>query len=231
MSLLKNNSKKAQSFLEYSMVIAVIAAVLIAMQVYYSRSLQGHYKETVDRLGSERIGPESFTPGKWFAGTEGHYLKQLSTWGFDYENGVEVSFGIMTGGTHLASQSKISGITVPDVFAQPEIKATLDGGEDKSFFEQTTASSVSPDINIVNARVADGASDWNYGHKTNVNGRETSDPLDQASKQSAEAISAKYVPQEGDPAVFGAENGADSKAPVLEAKNNQYAQNEGYTIP
>ncbi len=50
-------SKRAQSTLEYAVVIAIIAAALIAMQVYIKRGIQGRMKQASDDVGSQ------FSPG------------------------------------------------------------------------------------------------------------------------------------------------------------------------
>ncbi len=48
---------KAQSTLEYAILIGVIVAGLIAMQVYLKRGWQGKLKESADSMGSQ------FSPG------------------------------------------------------------------------------------------------------------------------------------------------------------------------
>jgi hypothetical protein len=44
--------RKAQSTLEYTLVIAVFAAALISMTVYIKRGFQGNYRQTADGIGS-----------------------------------------------------------------------------------------------------------------------------------------------------------------------------------
>lgn len=44
-------NNKAQSFLEYTVVILVIIGILIFMGGYYKRSLQGRYRQAGDVLG------------------------------------------------------------------------------------------------------------------------------------------------------------------------------------
>lgn len=44
---------KAQSILEYSVVIIVIIAALLSMQVYIKRGMQGRWKEAVDQVGEQ----------------------------------------------------------------------------------------------------------------------------------------------------------------------------------
>jgi Flp pilus assembly pilin Flp len=50
-------NKKAQSTLEYAVIIAVVVAALIAMQAYVKRGLQGKYKQASDDIG------EQYSPG------------------------------------------------------------------------------------------------------------------------------------------------------------------------
>jgi len=44
--------RKAQSTLEYTLVIAIFAAALISMTVYIKRGFQGNYRKTADEIGS-----------------------------------------------------------------------------------------------------------------------------------------------------------------------------------
>ena len=46
-------SRKAQTIIEYALLIAVVVAALVGMRVYYKRSLEGKVKESADRLGSQ----------------------------------------------------------------------------------------------------------------------------------------------------------------------------------
>lgn len=50
-------NKKAQSTLEYGVIIAVIVAALVAMQVYLKRGVQGRLRQASDDIG------EQFSPG------------------------------------------------------------------------------------------------------------------------------------------------------------------------
>ncbi|MFA7676614.1 MAG: hypothetical protein WCY34_00400, partial [Candidatus Omnitrophota bacterium] len=54
--------RKAQAFLEYSLIIAVSVVALLTMRHYASRSLQGKLKESVDSLGGEYIASAFNTP-------------------------------------------------------------------------------------------------------------------------------------------------------------------------
>ena len=50
-------NKRAQSTLEYAVVIAVVVAGLVAMQVYLKRGVQGRLRQASDDIG------EQFSPG------------------------------------------------------------------------------------------------------------------------------------------------------------------------
>jgi uncharacterized protein (UPF0333 family) len=47
-----NKLAKAQSSLEYTVVVAVVVAALISMTAYIKRSAQGNYREQADQIGS-----------------------------------------------------------------------------------------------------------------------------------------------------------------------------------
>lgn len=51
----RRQNHKAQSVLEYIVVIGVIAAAFIVAGVYYKRSLQGKYRQAVDVLGGGEL--------------------------------------------------------------------------------------------------------------------------------------------------------------------------------
>jgi len=53
----KINRNKAQTTLEYAILIGVIIAGLVAMQVYLKRGYQGQLKESADSMGKQ------FSPG------------------------------------------------------------------------------------------------------------------------------------------------------------------------
>jgi Flp pilus assembly pilin Flp len=54
--------KKAQSTLEYAVIIAVAAAALIAMSVYMKRSVQGKLRANTDELsGGNAYSPQATT--------------------------------------------------------------------------------------------------------------------------------------------------------------------------
>jgi len=49
--------RRAQSTLEYALIVAVVVGALIAMQVYVKRGLQGRLKSAADDMG------EQYSPG------------------------------------------------------------------------------------------------------------------------------------------------------------------------
>jgi hypothetical protein len=46
-------SKKAQSILEYALLIAVVVAAILIMQVFVKRGFQGQLKDSSDRMGEQ----------------------------------------------------------------------------------------------------------------------------------------------------------------------------------
>ncbi len=62
-------SKKGQSTLEYAIIIAVVAAALLAMQVYIKRGIQGKLRSSTDEIG------EQYSPGL----TTGSYTTTTGT--------------------------------------------------------------------------------------------------------------------------------------------------------
>jgi predicted hydrocarbon binding protein len=52
--------KRAQSTLEYAMVVVIVVAALIAMQVYLKRSMQGRLRGIADELG-QQYAPKNTT--------------------------------------------------------------------------------------------------------------------------------------------------------------------------
>lgn len=53
--------KKAQSTLEYAVVIAIVAAALISIQVYVKRGLQGYYRANTDDGLGQQYDPKNTT--------------------------------------------------------------------------------------------------------------------------------------------------------------------------
>lgn len=62
------NKKKAQSTLEYTIVIAVIVAALIAMQGYFKRGVQGKMRQSTDDIG-DQFSPNATTGSVTNAGS------------------------------------------------------------------------------------------------------------------------------------------------------------------
>ncbi|MFA5118831.1 MAG: hypothetical protein WC695_08290 [Candidatus Omnitrophota bacterium] len=58
------SKKRAQSTLEYAVIIAVVVGALIAMQIYVKRGLQGRLRQATDDVGDQ------FSPGN----TNYHYI-------------------------------------------------------------------------------------------------------------------------------------------------------------
>lgn len=70
-------NNKAQSTLEYAVLVGVVVAGLLAMQVYLKRGYQGNLKEQADSMGSQ------FSPGQ----TTAHYNTTSQTSSQETVNG------------------------------------------------------------------------------------------------------------------------------------------------
>lgn len=56
--------RRAQSVIEYSLVLAVVAAVFVAMQTYLKRSIQAGIRISADQLGNQEQGLEEVNAQK-----------------------------------------------------------------------------------------------------------------------------------------------------------------------
>ncbi|MCM8831733.1 MAG: hypothetical protein NC918_06055 [Candidatus Omnitrophica bacterium] len=226
--ILKNKTKYAQSMLEYSLIIALSVLTIIVMQRIYVSHLQGHYKQTTERLGAEKISGQVFGPGGWYGGGKGSYFKEASNWVFSYDNGLYINFGISTGGSRLISRSSITGIkNNRELFIQPKIQPLLKDDKDKEFFE---LASNQLDIEKIEENL-ERSNLWDFGHKEDIE-KEISDGFDESLKAKAsEIIEKKDINQAEKEYNEAIKNyNIASKEKEIEEKNIQYAQKEGYDI-
>ena len=224
-------SKPAQTILEYSLLIAVAVSALTLMQIYMSRSTQGHLKQTVDRLGSEHVTNKVFSPGSWFSGDTSS-VQQRQTWGFDYEHGIIISFGISTGGSKITSASNMTGIAVPDALSFASLKAQplLDDGEDAAFITQVQGSPVvTPQVSDIDANVGAGTKEWAYKYDTPA----TEAELNASFKQEIEEMSDKYkyVPAADEDTSYQTSDAeykavANAEEGIITGRNEGYAERE-----
>ena len=54
--------KKAQSVLEYAMIISIVAAALMAMNTYVQRAVQANLKMVEERVNNQPVSSVSSTP-------------------------------------------------------------------------------------------------------------------------------------------------------------------------
>ena len=66
--------KKAQSTLEYALLITVVIAVLLTMQAYIKRGMQGKMKDVTDQIGDQ------YSPGL----TQGTYTTNMTSNSAEY---------------------------------------------------------------------------------------------------------------------------------------------------
>jgi len=72
--MLKAGSKRAQSVLEYSLVIACVVVALLTMSRYTKRSLQGKFHRLADELGQQ------YEPRKTTGTTKYTYNSNSTVW-------------------------------------------------------------------------------------------------------------------------------------------------------
>jgi len=134
-------NKRAQGMLEYAVLIAIIVAVIVGMQVYVKRALQGKFKQTADQMGeqfttnqtysiqtvSDSFRKETTIPrkdsGNWTEskilgkGAEGTFTVDEAAKGVEYE-GYE-----RTNTTYVTSDSKTANtLGTPSTFDSGKLK-------------------------------------------------------------------------------------------------------------
>lgn len=85
-----NNRLKAQSILEYAIVVACLAAALGATQIYIKRAIQGRLRNATDEIG-QQYAPENITAE--FTTTINSDMKiksELKDLGIKDKDGIEV---------------------------------------------------------------------------------------------------------------------------------------------
>ncbi|MFH1771301.1 MAG: hypothetical protein ABH872_00620 [Candidatus Omnitrophota bacterium] len=145
---LKKNPKKAQSFLEYSFLIAIAVVTLLAMGSYLSRGMQGNLKQHVDNLGGERVTGDTFTPGKWYGDGDFSNVAKITSWAFEYEG--REGFSVMTGGMKRSDLNKITGTA--NLNEVPEANINFESqlsGEEKALVNSVFGSSFDPGMDVM----------------------------------------------------------------------------------
>lgn len=54
-------SKKGQGILEYAMILSVVVAVIVAIQIYVKRALEGKFKQSADQIGEQFTTNAAYT--------------------------------------------------------------------------------------------------------------------------------------------------------------------------
>ena len=114
--------KKGQSMLEYAILMGVIIAVIVALQVYVRRAVQGKFKDSADSIGDQFSTREAYT-----VQTIQQSARKDQTLGF----GTEPADG------EAWSQSQIA--TVDESFVPEEAKVTEYKGYEKTTTDYVTA--------------------------------------------------------------------------------------------
>lgn len=70
---------KAQSILEYVLVLAIVAVALTTMQVYFKRGLQAAIKLSADELAEQQDGGDEIDPTKGIKVTSSSNLQTITS--------------------------------------------------------------------------------------------------------------------------------------------------------
>ena len=60
-NLRKQTKRRGQSVLEYSLMVVVLIVVILAMNIYFKRALQGRWKSTSDQIGKQFTTNATYT--------------------------------------------------------------------------------------------------------------------------------------------------------------------------
>jgi hypothetical protein len=186
--VIKANKQKAQSFLEYSLLIAVGVVALIVMQYYFGRGAMGLLKQNVDNLGGEKITSTQFSPGKWY-GSKG--VTRISSSGFDYEG--RKGFGVSFGKTQRSSVGKIiNAVQASELVPEDvEIESNING-EETALLNQAENSGFDPNAGEVQANVEQNMAQW---HNDSTETQELDENTGASTDRQAENIVNNYVDQ------------------------------------
>ncbi len=90
-------NKRAQSTLEYAVVIAIVVAALIAMQVYIKRGLQGRWKQAADDVG-QQFSP-SYTNTSYTTNSSVNSTENVSGGSYDNSSGATLTMPVSNADT------------------------------------------------------------------------------------------------------------------------------------
>jgi uncharacterized protein (UPF0333 family) len=74
---MNGNPSRAQSTLEYGVVLAVVVAALVTMQLYFKRGIQATIKTAADEIGAQEDGDIVYTSN--FTALRGNSVSHLET--------------------------------------------------------------------------------------------------------------------------------------------------------
>jgi Flp pilus assembly pilin Flp len=80
--MLRHRNNKAQSTLEYAIIIAVVVGALLAIQVYVKRGVQGRFKQAADDIGEQFSAQQgTYTTTTCSAVTSNEVTAPKNAWG------------------------------------------------------------------------------------------------------------------------------------------------------
>ena len=104
---------KAQSTLEYAVLIIVVAAALFAMQAYFKRGVQGKMRDTADNIG----GGAMYSPGATYSGSL--TTRSINETGKSYTETTSTEEKNISENTFELNQEKNQTETVPSFAVEP----------------------------------------------------------------------------------------------------------------
>jgi uncharacterized protein (UPF0333 family) len=102
-------SKKAQSILEYALLIAVVVAAILIMQVFVKRGFQGQLKDASGRMGEQfsATGTKTLQTSNMTPGDVQQIVEETATDG-NFSNFVDSAVRVTDAGTITGDPSKSS---------------------------------------------------------------------------------------------------------------------------
>jgi len=195
--------KKAQSFLMYACLIGIVIGVILTMQRYVGRSIQGLLKQNLDNMGGEKVTGKQYSPGRWYGSKS---LVRVNTSGFDYEG--RHGFGVSVAGNQRSESVRITETPSAGELSPVNLDTSkVLNGEDKKLIQDTYGAGFDPGINKVANNVNGGAQDWNYVSKKESDGvSPTADEnFDQRTKDTFE----EYTPESSTAGAIGEHTGSN----------------------
>ena len=124
---MKMRNKKAQSTLEYAIIMAVVVGALLAMQIYVKRAVEGRMRSTTDSVGDQFSAEDSrYVKTATDSGTTqtvregfglGNHTNTAPTWDLESSDGMGISYSNVDAAATMTSNindSTTSGVNTTE---------------------------------------------------------------------------------------------------------------------